>query len=1241
MDRPLTSRSLIDGEARALRAAVRRLPGLVVIATTILASTAHAADFDPSSSAVREAYEGVATPEKIDAALAGLTRLTGSIQALSPPGFGWYASAGVSVTGPVNSVLPPHAVWLSNPGFVGPSLLEAASDADLGAPGLPVTLDYATLRALATFTTPRDFDVGPRSGTIDTNGFDLTITGRITTTAQLTKSGAGTLILTGANPWGVAPHVSAGMLRGDTVSLATSISNSATVEFNQAVDGAYARVVSGTGGVRKTGAGTLALTGANTYTGATEIVSGTLALQGAGQLSADTRVTVAAGAAFDIGAADGSRWVGALAGDGAVRLGARQLFTRSASDSNFGGVISGTGGLTKDGPGTLTLTGSNTYEGNTVVLDGTLALAAAGRIAPGSGLALYGGTFDITASGGSREIGSLSGSRGTVRLGAYTLVVGGDSTSTTYSGTMTGPGGVTKVGSGVLTLDGISTSTGTTTISQGTVLARTFSLGPRVVNDGTLRLFHNRSVSTPSIDAYSGNISGTGRLVKEGDDIVWLRGVNTYTGGTIVTSGVLIGNTDSLPGNVTNNAGLAFYQVADGTFAGAIDGRGTLFVYGPGVLTLTGNNSYSGGTALGGTMRVSSDANLGAPSSGVLMEGGTLLAGADVISTRPVTLGNAGGRFDTGGFDVVVAGVVGGPGSLTKTGAGTLTLGATNTYRGATLVNAGRLAIDGSIVSHVTVAAGAELSGAGTIFGNLVNHGRISRGGAIGTVNVAGNVTFAPGSTFAVRADPAGTSDRLVLGGTAARATLEGGTVDVQPSRGTYQPATRYTILTAPGGVTGAFAAVRSSSAFLEPTLAYDANNVFLTLARNETPFDSVALSANQRSVGRLLARLENGAGEDMALVLDALTTLSAADARAAFDAIAGAGRAGVSHVIGLTQRTVNQTVVGRLDAVDSHGGFAPSAAFVPGGARLASEALPGGPAGPLYAAAASDVATDATAFEPGRKHGLWLRGFGGHGTGDDGASAGFSYEVAGVIAGYDLALGDRVTLGALGSFSEPRVDQEGPSGHTDTKSYQFGLYGRYHAGAAHVDGILGYALTRTDTARSVAVGPLDRAARASYDGSTVSAQVEAGYTFRRWLEVTPLAGLHWTRQDQDGYTEHGAGVLSLVVPSRTVDSVRSTLGARALYPFELAATPMALEGRAGWAHEWSREGALSARLAGDPTGASFAVTGIRIPRDSAVLSMGFAAEPGRRLRVHADLTAEVNGVQQTYAVGAGLRYQW
>src|SRR4029079_12194750 len=102
---------------------------------------------------------------------------------------------------------------------------------------------------------------------------------------------------------------------------------------------------------------------------------------------------------------------------------------------------------------------------------------------------------------------------------------------------------------------------------------------------------------------YTGNMNGTGALVKSGAGVVTLTGANTYGGGTTVDGGTLAGTTTSLQGNILNNAVVQFDQNAAGTFAGVMNGTGALVKSGTGTLTLTGANSYTGGTLIsGGTL---------------------------------------------------------------------------------------------------------------------------------------------------------------------------------------------------------------------------------------------------------------------------------------------------------------------------------------------------------------------------------------------------------------------------------------------------------------------------------------------------------------------------------------------------------------------------------------------------------------------------------------------------------------
>ncbi|HEV7335343.1 MAG TPA: autotransporter-associated beta strand repeat-containing protein, partial [Bosea sp. (in: a-proteobacteria)] len=203
-------------------------------------------------------------------------------------------------------------------------------------------------------------------------------------------------------------------------------------------------------------------------------------------------------------------------------------------------------------------------------------------------------------------------------------------------------------------------------------------------------------------------------------------------------------------------------------------------------------------------------------------------AGNYVLSLWSLT---TGGNGDT----TEVSGVISGGGALIKAGAGTLTLSGANTYTGATTVNGGRLVVNGSLASAVTVNGGATLGGSGSVGGIAVaSGGAVAPGNSIGALSVAGNVAFAAGSTYQVEINAAGQGDRIAATG---MATLSGGTVQVLAEAGNYAAGTRYTILTANGGVTGQFAGVSSNLAFLTPTLVHGASDVTLTMTRNDTGF--------------------------------------------------------------------------------------------------------------------------------------------------------------------------------------------------------------------------------------------------------------------------------------------------------------------------------------------------------------------------------------------------------------------
>jgi autotransporter-associated beta strand protein len=292
------------------------------------------------------------------------------------------------------------------------------------------------------------------------------------------------------------------------------IDGSAVVEFSVAVDGS--------GGLAKTGGGTLKLSGSNSYAGATTISGGTLAIAGGQAIADGSAVTVASGATLNVTNA-GSETIGSLAGAGHVTLGSKLVAGGDNSSTTFSGIASGTSnGLQKMGTGTLTLSGANSYTGSTTVSAGTLQLAGGAALADSSAVTVASGaTLDLA---NSETIASLAGA-GHVTLNAQTLTAGASNTSTTFSGDIAGTGGLTKAGSGVLTLSGTSTYDGATAVNAGTL-------------------------------AVTGAITGAGAVgVASG---ATLGGSGALAGDVTLASGAVIGGANaSSAGHLTLNGGLS------------------------------------------------------------------------------------------------------------------------------------------------------------------------------------------------------------------------------------------------------------------------------------------------------------------------------------------------------------------------------------------------------------------------------------------------------------------------------------------------------------------------------------------------------------------------------------------------------------------------------------------------------------------------------------------------------------
>ena len=310
-----------------------------------------------------------------------------------------------------------------------------------------------------------------------------TFTGVIGGTGALTKSGSATLTLNATNTYSGGTTIAAGTLALGSAGVIDStadiaISYGATFNVGSTAQPTISGTISGHGAVEVSGGGLLTLSVANTYDGGTTIGDGILALDTAGALYSLGKVTLSnSSAMFDISSASSDQFIGPLSGvaSSEIILGSNRLSSYSTTTTTFAGVISGDGGFTKLGSGTLFLSGDNTYIGSTIISDGELAIdgeivsdvtvASSGTLA-GSGQI----TGDVTVSNGGTI--SPGDSPGTLTIVDGTLTLNSSSTTDIeLSPTVTSliavtglPGTATLAGTLSITLDSGYYTPGTVTI---------------------------------------------------------------------------------------------------------------------------------------------------------------------------------------------------------------------------------------------------------------------------------------------------------------------------------------------------------------------------------------------------------------------------------------------------------------------------------------------------------------------------------------------------------------------------------------------------------------------------------------------------------------------------------------------------------------------------------------------------------------------------------------------------------
>jgi fibronectin-binding autotransporter adhesin len=645
--------------------------------------------------------------------------------------------------------------------------------------------------------------VSPLAGLgIDTTNGNFAFAGNISQMLAVTKLGANTLTLSGSNTYSGGTAVAAGTLLAATPAslafynqpasvgvnggavLAVRTSNGLTGWGPSQIDtlvanAAWSDSTAGLGldtsngnftygsnitqalTLTKLGTNTLTLTGENSY-GATSVLAGTLLAATTAALpgyNVPGSIVVAAGAVLAVPTGDGTiGWtagqIGSLAASASWSNNTAALgLDTSSGNFTSSGSITQPLALTKLGANTLTLTGSNSYTGNTNIATGVLKLDFSQPGAPtaniinnaadASALALEGGTLAIQGNAGTLYSGSTAnsqrfnglvvgpGSSAIVLTSASSnsLVLNLGSISRSPGGTVdfTLPSGAQSASNGITTttpntagiLGGYATVSGTNWAAAsgtaGNITAYSGYAGGdlgALASNATLNVAPSGAqTAVTTADSFNSlNLAGTVGITMSG------------SGSITLASGGLIGNTSgSISGGTLKGSAsgdIVLITPANLIIGSAIADNGGatgLTKAGPGLLTLTGSNAYSGTTTIAaGTLQVGNGGAVGSLGSGGVIDDTALefnLAGVSHFS-----------------------GPISGPGNLIQSGPGTLVLSGTNNYTGTTIITKGTLdVLDTQALSNNGLLVG---SNAGQLFALGSNQGSIA--GPLGAPSTLG-----------------------------------------------------------------------------------------------------------------------------------------------------------------------------------------------------------------------------------------------------------------------------------------------------------------------------------------------------------------------------------------------------------------------------------------------------------------------------------------------------------------------
>lgn len=709
---------------------------------------------------------------------------------------------------------------------------------------------------------------------------------------------------------------------------------------------------------------------------------------------------------------------------------------------------------------------------------------------------------------------------------------------------ITGNTAVNFTGTGTTTLAIGSTYTGATTIDAGTVKttnAAAFGSGALTLNGGTL--------------AVQGSLAGSSSLTWNGGNIA----LSPVSGDAITTTGAFTngGGGGFIFGSADVEQNVAYTLVN----FGSTDFTDADFS----ALSTNADTTYDATfTVNAGNVEVVIN---GAASTGDMLHNSE--NGVPVFTDFTATGDVVSGKTATGQEASTTIG------SLTTTNGSSLDVPDANTLTITTsgdtvIVNGSSLNLDGTLIATTLVLdPGSQMTGHGTLQGDLTNGGTLAPGNSPGTTVVAGNYVQLPSGTLQIELASLASFDQLQVSGSASLA----GTLEVLSFGGfTPQYGDQFAFLDA-ASISGTFDTITT----WDPALF---RAVFLTsggtgtIVIAPTSYSLMGLTPNQTNVGTGLDSFLIPSSGDQLVITTELDQLTAAQFPAALDAIGPGQYESLASMALSHSNSQSQSLQQHLNYL-----------------RLMNTSGVG---------------------EIGRN--AWAQATGVFGDGRNVSNVpGYDTTAGGVLAGVDLPGSGAVRFGGFLGYQRTDADHNN-GGRTEIDTTTVGAYASFNAGNGfYANAILDAGTSRYDVRRPIAFGGLSRTANSDTDGRQISSTVDLGYDIKIGkFTLTPTVGVQYTYVEIDTITESGADALDLRVGKQNADSFRSSAGVRAAYTVNLTST-LALIPQASvlWQHEFANSArTLHGALDGGNTG-SFDYRTTAADEDAGYAGAGVALQSG------------------------------